>query len=164
MKLHRHKQIQRHAVDVSLDSGIHISVPFHPDTNLPTLQLSTHRQSSFWTDAFSFHETNESTITVNLSAMYKSNKNLSVLQKEFLLWHQQLSHLSNSWLQTLMRERKWISKYSYKSALKETPIIITKESFTPSCDISNLLCSSCLSAKSKTRSPDISTTSKHPNK
>ena len=56
MKLHCHQQSQWHAIDLSLDTGVHLSVYFHPYTNLPTLQLSTHIQSSFWADAFSFHE------------------------------------------------------------------------------------------------------------
>ena len=72
--------------------------------------------------------------------------------------------MSNSWLQALMRERKWLSKSSLKSPLGEKPIIIPKEVRAPTCDVSNLLCSSCLSAKAKSRSPDISKTTKRSNK
>ncbi len=85
--------------------------------------------------------------------MHQNNVNLSAPQKELLLWHQQLPHVSVNWVQTLMREQKWLpGSTDNKNALHSGPFIPTK-SRAQVCNTSTLKCAACLFAKASTKFP-----------
>jgi len=55
----------------------------------------------------------------------EENTNLSISQKELLLWHQCLSHASFGWVQTLMRKKQWL-KSEQDNLLQSGPFIVAK--------------------------------------
>jgi hypothetical protein len=82
-----------------------------------------------------------------------TNTNLSLSQKEVLLWHQRLSHASIKWIQGLMRDRKWLQDNANKGSLHDGPFLLCKNSRASSCNVTALKCAACLCAKASTRSP-----------
>jgi hypothetical protein len=86
------------------------------------------------------------------SVLHQKNSNLSSSQKEVLLWQQQLSHASTNWIQTLMRDRKWLPDTGYPNAALHLGPFIVAKSCAPICDVSNMKCVACLFAKASTQS------------
>jgi hypothetical protein len=145
-------------VELKLDNGIALFAPHCPHSNLPLLPLadSSHPVRCFWSRAFSF-TSHESTVIneIKKSLLNDSNTNLSLSQKEVLLWHQRLSHASISWVQSLMRHRTFLpcsTNYDDKHALHQGPFIRTN-SRAPTCNVAGLKCAACLCAKASVQSP-----------
>jgi hypothetical protein len=82
-----------------------------------------------------------------------TNTNLSLSQKEVLLWHQRLLHASIKWIQCLIRDRKWLQDNANKGSLHDGLFLLCKNSHASSCSVSALKCAACLCAKASTRSP-----------
>ncbi len=142
-------------IDISLDNGMVLSANYCHRTNLSMapLALSTSTRYCFWSDAFGYSIQAYNEIAEIKSVLHQKNFNLSLSQKEVLLWHQGLSHASTNWIQTLMRDRKWLPDTTYpNAALHSRPFIVTK-SRAPTCDVSNMKCAVCLFAKASTQSP-----------
>jgi hypothetical protein len=59
----------------------------------------------FWASTFNY---SAETLVESKSVLSSTKTNLSASQKELLLWHQCLSHANVNWIQTLMRDRKWL--------------------------------------------------------
>jgi hypothetical protein len=62
------------------------------------------------------------------------------------LWQQRLSHANLAWIQSLMRNRKWIENPAMASSLHTGPFISTS-SQAPTCDVQGLKCLACLCMK-----------------
>ncbi len=94
-------------IQIHLDSGEAMEASYCNKTRLPMLSTigNTAGESSFWTKAFDFTSNDARAFPMLLS---DSNVNLNASQKELLLWHHKLSHASISWIQLLMRDRKWL--------------------------------------------------------
>jgi hypothetical protein len=80
-------------VDINLGNDIELFAKHYHQSNLPLIPLTKIRRDkfSFWNEAFGF--------TVNdlqdmKNILKDENTNLSISQKEMLLWHQRLSHAS----------------------------------------------------------------------
>ena len=117
------------------------------------LALSTGTRYCFWYDTCGYSTQEYKEIVGIKSVLHQTNSNLSSSQKEVLLWHQQLSHASTNWIQTLMQDRKWLPNTGYlDTALHLGPFIVTT-SRAPTCNVSNMKYVACLFAKASTRSP-----------
>ena len=92
-----------------------------------------------------------------------ANNNLSSSQKELLLWHQHLSHANLAWIQTLMRDQKWLEDSSSMASLHSGPFIVSS-SQAPTCDVQGLKCLACLCAKTHTCTTKSKSTTLQPEK
>ena len=152
-----HALLNHNGMDISLDNGTILSANYCPRTNLPMVPLALssrmeHRYC-FWSDAFGYSIQAYKEIVEIKSVLHQTNSNLSCSQKEVLLWHQCLSHASTNWIQTLMRDRKWLPDTNHvDAALHLGPFIVTK-SRAPQCVVSHIKSAACLFAKASTRSP-----------
>jgi hypothetical protein len=81
------------------------------------------------------------------------NTNLSISQKEMLLWHQRLSHASIGWVQLLMREKQWLKGEEGDSSLHSGPFIVAKHK-APTCDVTRMKCAACLCTKATIKTPE----------
>jgi hypothetical protein len=147
-----HAFLNNQGMDISLDNGKVLSANYCPCTNLPMvpLALSMSTWYCFWSDAFGYSVQAYNEIVDIKSVLHQKNSNLSSSQKEVLLWHQRLLNASTNWIQTLMRDKKWLPDTGYPdAALHLGPFIVTK-SHAPTCDISNMKCAACLFAKAST--------------
>ena len=138
-------------ITLKLDNGIHLLSRYCPRSHLPLLPIA-HKTiaRSFWSDAFAYSADDAKAFTTVLEP---SNQNLSASQKEVLLWHHRLSHASLSWIQLLMRDRKWLRDNTTPAALHQGPFIPCKEPRGPVCATGGLKCAACLAAKARVRSP-----------
>jgi hypothetical protein len=148
--------VSRHT-DQTLSRMTILSVKYCPRTNLPMvpLALSTSMEPwyCFWSDDFGYSIQAYKEIIEIKSVLHQTNSNLSSSQKEVLLWHQCLSHASTNWMQTLMRDRKWLLDTIHVNAgLHSGPFIVMK-SCAPHCVVSHIKCAMCLFAKASTWSP-----------
>ena len=137
---------------LSLDNNIELDAKYCPRSRLPFLPVCSVNPStrSFWANAFTYTVQEASAYPALLNA---TNTNLSLSQKEVLLWHQRLSHASVQWIQCLMRDRKWLQDNASKGSLHDGPFLPCKNSRASSCSVSALKCAACLCAKASTRSP-----------
>jgi hypothetical protein len=144
--------ITRTGIDFALSDGNKFSASYCPQNNLPLIPLALRALQNFWNEAFGYTVTNMQTICGVKSLLTQDNTNLSSPQKEFLLWHQRLSHASLDWIQMLMRDRKYLLATNADLSLHSGPFIRTK-SRAPVYDVSKLKCLACLCAKASVCSP-----------
>ncbi len=140
-------------IEITLDNGIELCATFCPRSNLPILSLTTKIQgkNKFWDNALGYTLSN---VSDTHSILSQVNTNLSSSQKELLLWHQHLLHALLSWIQILMRDRKWLkNKHNNAASLHSGPFI-TAKSRAHVCDTLTMKCAACLCAKAHIRSPD----------
>jgi hypothetical protein len=137
-----------------------VEAHYCPRSNLPLLRLAspgvTPSPRNTWNDAFVYSASrDESSDCVQhaLNILNESNTNLTAAQKETLLWHHRLSHASISWIQLLMRDRRWLQSNVPEMSLNRGPFIPCKAPRGPSVDIKCLKCAACLTAKAQVRSP-----------
>ncbi len=119
-------------------------------SRLPILQMfGTQPAQSFWDT--SLHFTNDDTRAFP-TVLADFNANLTAAQKEVLLWHHKLAHASTSWIQLLMRDRKWLQDRDNKDVSLHAGSFLPCRTKGPTCDIQNLKCVACLCAKAQRRS------------
>ena len=148
--------LSRDKVIFGLDSGLNFAASFCPRSRLPVLRLFQGKcNKGFFADAFAFTNQDVTSLADNEKLIQSSNTNLSASQKEVLLWHQRLAHASVSWIQLLMRDRKWLSTNNCKHSLHQGPFIPSATERGPTCDISTLKCAACLTAKAHVRNPGV---------
>ena len=139
-------------IEVCLANGMILHAHLCPRSCLPLLpfvpEIDHH---SFWADAFAYSADD---VATTKSILGSANQNLSGSQKELLLWHQRLSHANLAWIQSLMRDRKWLEDPTAASSLHTGPFISTS-SRAPTCDARGLKCLACLCAKATTRTSKI---------
>jgi hypothetical protein len=106
-----HTTQMKQRVEVCLENGLILHAHLCPRSRLPLLPfVPSHMPTSFWCDVFAYSAANVAQTKTILSF---ANQNLSSSQKELLLWHQHLSHANLSWIQTLMREQKWLPLWTF---------------------------------------------------
>ncbi len=138
-------------IHIHLDSSNDdIDAHYCPRTLLPMLRLLTgETKHSFWASTFDYTSTEALAYPTLLS---DTNVNLNAAQKEVLLWHHKLSHASISWIQQLMRDRKWLrDRVNNNESLHSGPFLPCKTKGA-TCDIDGLKCIACLCAKAQRRS------------
>jgi hypothetical protein len=144
-------------INVVLDNNNNFAATFCPHSNLLMipLALDNNTKQCFWNKAFGFLVDSFGDINNVKNILHQANTNLSLSQKELLLWHQHLFHTSVKWIQAMMQDRKWLpSNDGNNTALHLGPFIPTKVvSHAHSCTTSTLQCAACLYAKASTRSP-----------
>ncbi len=134
-------------VEVCLENGLILHAHLCPRSRLPLLPfVPSDMPTSFWCDAFAYSSADVAKIK---SVLHSANQNLSGSQKELLLWHQHLSHANLAWIQTLMRDRKWLQDTSTASSFHSGPFIPSTLR-APVCDVRGLECSACFCAKGTT--------------
>ncbi|EJK71687.1 hypothetical protein THAOC_06848, partial [Thalassiosira oceanica] len=90
----------------------------------------------------------------DIEILHDSNRNLSASQKEFLRWHERLSHASFSRIYMLMRTVSWLKSDHEGVALHRGPFIPCENKVVTIKDMRSLRCVACLEAKAHIRSPD----------
>ncbi len=141
-------------IDITLDNGINFFAHYCPHSNLPLIPLAIPKEerNCFWSTTFGFSASNFKRINAIKSTLLQENTNLSQPQKEILLWHQRLSHDLIPWIQSLMREKKFLPCIGHNSASHIGPLI-KSTSRAPTCNTSKLKCAACLYAKASVRTP-----------
>jgi hypothetical protein len=115
-------------IDFVLENGTNFCAHLCLQSNLPLipLALGNDRKYCFWNEAFGYTVHNVQAINGLKSILSHDNTNLSSSQKEFLLWHQRLSHASIGLVQMLMHDRKWLLGHGNAASLHSGPFIKTK--------------------------------------
>ncbi len=96
-------------IDIKLGNCIEIYGRYCQQSNLPLIPLAQIKRIKFffWNEAFGF-SVNDLCKMKNILGI--ENTNLSISQKELLLWHQPLSHMTIGWVPTLIRKRTMVKK------------------------------------------------------
>jgi hypothetical protein len=143
-------------VKLTLDNGITLFAQHCLHSNLPLLPLADTGDDvcCIWSNAFGFTTSEFKGINAIKSIILNDNNtNLSQPQKEVLLWHQRLSHACIPWVQSLMRNKKFLRRSNNGgNALHHGPFIRTS-SRAPACNVSGLKCAACLYAKASVWTP-----------
>ena len=151
-------------VVLNLDSGRVLHADICKLSQLPILSLSPRPEASsssldnvfsVQTEHLRWFVAGERTIRTagNIEVLHPSNKNLSASQKEFLRWHERLSHASFNRIIMLMRPIKWLKTEYEGTALHHGPFIPCKNKVVSLPDLRKLRCVACLEAKAHIRSP-----------
>jgi transposase InsO family protein len=122
--------------------------------NLPVLPMYVEGKSNIWTYTFSFNATDRDIWKRNV--LDEMNQNLSLAQKELLLWHQRLSHAGLTSVHNLCRVRR---QPKVDSASDLVPLLTTTSlpcTFNvPGAACGGLLCAACEVAKATRRNPGV---------
>ena len=134
-----HANINNKGIQLRLANNVTLFGKYCDRSNLPPIPMAHTKshQLSFWNEAFGLNVTN---LLKLKNILGEDNANLSAAQKEVLLWHQRLSHVSIRWVQMLMQKRDWLKSDGHVS-LHNGPFISTKGR-APTCDKSGLKCGS----------------------
>ena len=137
-----------------LGNGVELRAQYCPRSNLPLLSICDHAPDTqnLWHDAFHINDDDAFVFAAEKNVLDESNVNLSAAEKELLLWHHRLSHASTSWLQPLMRTKKWLQANQSSESLHQGPFLPCREKRTGSCKLTGLRCAACLASKATTRS------------
>ena len=125
--------------------------------NLPILPLvdSITSPTGLWHECFGFNsEMREAWARGTLDA---KNQNLSLAQKEVLLWHQRLSHANISAIHNLARQKSRTKKAANAEeliALRDGPLLPCTHN-VPNAVCDNLICAACAISKATRRKPSI---------
>ena len=137
-------------VHIHLDSGEDMDANYCPRTRLPMLRLLHNEPTPSPLASVSNYTRSEALAFPTL--LSDTNMNLTAAQKEVLLWHHKLSHASISWIQLLMRDRKWLrDRVNNDDSFHSGPFLPCRAK-GPTCDIDGLKCIACLCAKAQRRS------------
>jgi hypothetical protein len=149
-------------IEVCSANGLVLDAHLFPRSCLPLLPFvpGGSKLSSFWTYAFAYSAND---VVQAKTILGSANNNLSSSQKELLLWHQRLSHANLAWIQTLMRDRKWLEGSSSMASLHSGPFIVSL-SRAPTCDVWGLKCLAYLCAKAHTCTTKNKSTTLQPEK
>eukprot|EP00804_Cyclotella_cryptica_P027788 CCRYP_009212-RA/>CCRYP_009212-RA protein AED:0.44 eAED:0.14 QI:0/-1/0/1/-1/1/1/0/824 len=139
---------------LSLANGITLDAPYGR-ANLPTLPLATSQDKCcLWQQCFAFSSSDSTAWTPSVIAA--SNQNLSLAQKEILLWHQRLSHASLSTIHNLCRQS---CRLVPRSPDNLVPLhwghFLPCTYNVPNAVCDHLLCGACECAKAKRRRPRV---------
>jgi hypothetical protein len=92
-----------------LPDGVTISAPYDSSSNLPCLQLTNlpPATSQFFAHSCDFADADADAWATFLSVTSPTNINLDPEEKELLLWHQRLSHISLDKVRRLCTKTRW---------------------------------------------------------
>eukprot|EP00804_Cyclotella_cryptica_P000828 CCRYP_001075-RA/>CCRYP_001075-RA protein AED:0.12 eAED:0.13 QI:0/0/0/1/0/0.25/4/0/1066 len=150
---HGEQDISKYSI--KLPGGPILHAPYG-NGNLPILPLCSPDRTPrcFWTRCFSFHASDRDIWARSILAA--SNQNLSLAQKELLLWHHRLSHAGLSTIQNISRQRRTLNSSSTEELvrLRDGPLLpCTYNIPSTSCD--HLLCAACEISKATRRAPTV---------
>ena len=144
------------SVQLCTASGINLEFPYQPGNNLPLMLTDKHLQSADPT-CQALLNLNQPDRAYNVQQLIdENNHNLAKPQKELLLLHYRLAHAGFGWIQDLMRKRK------QNLGDRADPAVLPVSSMTSTATCSRPKCPSCQLAKQHRRTPDTTTTHKHP--
>ena len=128
--------------------------------NLPILPLvdSVTSPTGLWQECFGF--TSEMRSAWARGTLDAENQNLSLAQKEILLWHQRLSHANISAIHNLARQKSRTKKVANENelvALRDGPLLPCTHN-VPNAVCDNLICAACAISKATRRKPSIRAT------
>ncbi|KAL7478027.1 hypothetical protein ACHAW6_003813, partial [Cyclotella cf. meneghiniana] len=139
---------------LSLANGITLDAPYGR-ANLPTLPLATSLDKRcLWQRCFAFSSSDSAAWTPNVIAA--SNQNLTLAQKEILLWHQRLAHASLSTIHNLCRQTRRLTPRSHDDLVPLHDRHFLPCTYNvPNAVCDHLLCGACECAKAKRRRPRV---------
>jgi transposase InsO family protein len=122
--------------------------------NLPILPMYKVKDSNIWAQTFSFTSQDRKAWIRHLHD--EGNQNLSLAQKELLLWHQRLSHAGLHTIHNLCRQRRKpkVTSVEGLALLRDKPLPCTYKMPADACD--NMLCGTCAAAKAHRKTPGVS--------
>ena len=145
----------REKYSLRLPGDIQLDAPYG-HANLPVLPMveQHHAPTCLWARSFAFNADDKSIWSDNILAA--ANQNLSLAQKELLLWHQRLSHAGLSAVQNLCRQRRSKAVQSVEDLvdLRDGPCLPCTFD-VPSTSCSGLKCAACLNAKANRRAASV---------
>jgi hypothetical protein len=138
-------------VTLTLSDDSELQFPYHQSSNLPfmLLQHGPSKEAGLSLAHFRLLDetiTEPNEVDINLTLLDKHNTNLAANQKELLLWHWQLMHAGQDWVQTLMATPK-----QEVGDRPPAPIVPTKTSRVSNC--SHPVCPACQLGKQHRRTP-----------
>ena len=145
----------REKYSLHLPGDIQLDAPYGR-ANLPVLPLvdSDYHPTCLWAKCFAFSADDKSIWSDNILAA--ANQNLSLAQKELLLWHQRLSHAGLSAVQNLCRQRrsKNVESVGELIDLRDGPCLPCAFDVPSTC-CAGLKCAACLNAKANRRAASV---------
>jgi hypothetical protein len=131
-------KITGEGVELVMTDGTPMYFPLNQGNNLPLI-LTRHKLLVGISRLDAEFLQSFEQVSACLSVADKTNQNLTVSQRELLMWHHRLAHANFQWVQWLAattkdRESKWLD-----------PLLATKEQKVSSCVLP--LCSACQVAK-----------------
>eukprot|EP00804_Cyclotella_cryptica_P011187 CCRYP_007719-RA/>CCRYP_007719-RA protein AED:0.37 eAED:0.29 QI:0/0/0/1/0.5/0.33/3/0/977 len=154
---HGEQDISKYSI--TLPGGVVLYAPYSHG-NLPILPLSLPDRTPrcFWARCFSF-QASDGDIWA-LSILSVSNQNLSLAQKELLLWHHHLSHAGLSTIQNITRQQHAMIPSSVDDLvhLRDVPLFPCTYNI-PNTSCNNLLCAACKISKAMRQTPTIHSSS-----
>eukprot|EP00804_Cyclotella_cryptica_P010321 CCRYP_012254-RA/>CCRYP_012254-RA protein AED:0.10 eAED:0.03 QI:0/0/0/1/1/1/3/0/1268 len=150
---HGEQDISKYSIN--LPGGPILHAPYG-NGNLPILPLCSPDRTPrcFWTRCFSFHASDQNIWAHSILAA--SNQNLSLTQKELLLWHHRLCHAGLSTIQNISCQRRTLTPSSTDDLVRlhDGPLLpCTYNIPSTSCD--HLLCAACEISKATRWAPTI---------
>eukprot|EP00804_Cyclotella_cryptica_P006881 CCRYP_020804-RA/>CCRYP_020804-RA protein AED:0.48 eAED:0.37 QI:0/-1/0/1/-1/1/1/0/621 len=138
---------------LALSHEITLDAPYGR-ANLPILPMCSSDSSCFWSRCFAFQASDKDIWARNILAA--SNQNLTLAQKELLLWHQRLSHAGLSTVQNISRQRRepCPNNSSELVRIRDGPLLPCTYN-VPSTACDNLLCAACEISKATRRAPMV---------
>jgi hypothetical protein len=139
-----------------LPGDIQLDAPYGR-ANLPVLclvQSPFEHPQCFWSKCFGFKVWDQDLWARNI--LDASNQNLTLAQKELLLWHQRLSHAGLSSIHNLVCQRRSVKVESEEELvdLRSGPILPCTYN-VPKATCDGLLCAACENAKASRRPPSV---------
>lgn len=144
-----------HSYTMVLDSGASFAASYGR-ANLPILPLESLQTNytCFWTQCFGVAATEEHDWSVHIFNASKQNKNLTLPQKELLLWHQRLSHVNLFTVHNLLRLKRSpkVTAIDDFKPIRDKPTLPCSAKI-PSSACHHLLCAACEISKATRRRP-----------
>jgi GAG-pre-integrase domain len=140
-----HAKIGATGLSWTLSDSTILRFPYAGGSNLPIMLTNP---DSALTVGLSHYDvqllSNPAVATTFVTVADETNQNLTMAQKELLLWHWRLGHINFQWIQMLVAKPQNIEEESF---------IKTKHSNVSSCALP--LCMACQLAKQARRTPDV---------
>eukprot|EP00804_Cyclotella_cryptica_P021897 CCRYP_000849-RA/>CCRYP_000849-RA protein AED:0.64 eAED:0.25 QI:0/0/0/0.5/1/1/2/0/599 len=155
---HGEQDISKYSIN--LPGGPILHAPYG-NGNLPILPLCPPDRAPhcFWTRCFSFHASDRDIWARSILAA--SNQNLSLAQKELLLWHHRLSHAGLSTIQNISRQRRTLTPSSTDELVRLAMDLFSRVLTTSPAPCDHLLCAACEISKATRRAPTIRSSRNH---
>ena len=138
-------EFDHESLTFTTSDGSKLQFPYHPGSNLPIMFTDWDiPQAGLSASHFQFLRSDTGFETA--SKLLEDNYNLSLAEKELMLWHNRLGHAGFKWIQDLMRPRK-----VEVGGKPESPLIYTRINGTPNCGVPR--CPACQLGKQHRQTP-----------
>ena len=133
--------LKKNKAVLSLPDGTDLEFPYNHRSNLPLMLLAPEGTWCGLDQEDCANVVSEPIVNAYLSCEAEENRNLTLAQKELLLWHKKWGHVSLQHCQALLS----------KQLNGAPPIVKPKNDGVSSCHTEGLLCTACAMAKGTRR-------------